>query len=728
MSPEQARGENVDSRTDVWSFGCLVFELLAGRSPFLRGSFTDTLAAIVRDAPDWSLLPEGTPRSLRTLLTHCLAKDPRKRLRHIGDALLRLDELDQPNEERAERNPAASSRSPRVWIAATGLLALAVAFLLLRNDGATEALPEATWTDLRLAGLEATTNRWGTPPMAISPDGRTVVFVFHEPDREPVLAVRSLEDRGGHRVLPGTENADGPFFSHDGSWVGFYTEDALFKVPLSGSSAAAAVHRFEVPTPLLGATWTPDDTIVFGVVQKGLVEVPVDGGPATALTVPDFDAGEVNHGFPFVLPGGRHLLFAVAAGMGAGLGRPALLSRDSGEWHLLLDEGRFGTQPHYLPSGQLVYALGAQLFAAPFDLDRMEVTREPRPVLEEIHADMGSGVSHFALSPDGSLAFIPKVNSRLVWVDREGGVTPIVDVAAYYLHPRVSPDGSKVTLLALNGDVWVVDVERKNMERLTFGGDYSAPLWSNDGEYVTYARNRPDGSEIAMRRADGSGEPVVLMRDRYGDWPMSWSADGKELAYERRVEGGNQDIYASRPDEPESTRALVSSPFGDESPRFSPDGRWLAYVSNHTGAYEVYITTWPALDRRWQVSSGGGVEPAWSKGGQELIYRDDWRVLAVPVAEQGGELELGRAEILFEGHYNRSDYGHAHYDVTPDGQRFVMVEEDREAFELLRLVIDWDGDPLSLDSRAIMGRMEPARLLVHPPGGPRCSTCCTSTR
>jgi serine/threonine-protein kinase len=699
MSPEQARGAVVDQRTDNWAFGCLVFEMLAGRRPFDGSSVTDILAAVVRDEPDWNALPPETPAGIRRLLRHCLAKDPRNRLRNVGDAGLAVaDAALEPQSVAAARSGDDSRPAGRalVWTLAFVCIAAIVTAVVAVTSRPGSISEKSTWVDLQLADMEGATNRWGTPPVALSPDGRTVAYEIHQSDVETRLAIRSL-DSHELRVLPGTEGGDGPFFSPDGQWLGFFADNELRKVPLSGQGAVQSLHRFDHSVSILGAAWTPRQSIVFGIERVGLLEVPAAGGKAVSLTVPDVNRGEMHHGFPFVLPNGDDLLFTVGAGIGATVSRPALLSRDTGEWSTLLPDGQYGNQPRYLSSGHLVYASGDRILAAPFDLDQQRLTSSPVVVADNVHVDLGSGVTYFDLSASGALLYLPVVPNRLVWVDRQGTVAPILDVAGDYLHPRLSPDGTKIVLLSRKGadtDIWVVDVERQSRERLTRGGDHSAPLWTVDGEEVVFAQIRSNSTGIVLRRADGSGEPSIVLEDGNDNWPMTWSPDGRILAFERRTQGGARDLWASIPGQDEPPRMLLGTTSSEESPRISPDGRWLAYVSNHTGDYEVYVASFPALDRQWQISSGGGTEPVWDPRGHELYYRVGRQVLTASVTAEGGVLRVGRPKLLFEGFYNLSRLGHAHYDVAPDGQRFVMVEEDPQAFESLRLILHWDRDLL----------------------------------
>jgi len=697
MSPEQARGEALDQRTDIWAFGCLLFEMLSGRPPFAGNSTTDLLAAVIRDDPDWDSLPRDLPPGIHRLLRHCLAKNPRQRLRHMGDAGLLLTDVEI---DREPHGPAVqtkeASRLSRVlpWIlSAISLAALVTTVAVLNRPLLPDSGP-VTRVDLHLEGLEGTTNRWGTPPFALSPDGRTVVYERQGQDGKKMLGVRSL-DNYGLRILPGTEGGSGPFFSPDGQWVGFFAGHELRKIQISGLGSIQTLHRFATPVTTLGATWTPDQSIIFGIERVGLLEIPAAGGEPVSLTVPDPERTEMHHGFPALLPGGRRLLFSIASGIGGSGVRPAIYSRDTGQWHAVLPAGAFGGQPHYLPSGHLVYTDGERIMAAPLDLATGRLARAPVVVVDGVHLDQGSAVLHFALAPSGTLLYLPVVRNRLVWVDRLGEETPILDVAGDYLHPRISPDGRKIALLSRRGfdnDIWIVDIKRRSLERLTRDGDHSAPLWTMDSLSVAIAQVQKGSKNIVIRRADGTGAITTVLDNGSENWPGSWSPDGRTLAFESRERGGTIGIWTIAARGTDPPQPLTETAASDESPRISPDGRWLAYVSDQTGRREVFVAPYPSLDRRWQISIGGGSEPVWGPETTELFYRSGWRVMSVPLAMSGGILDPGQPGLLFEGSYNRSQLGHAHYDVSPDGRRFVMVAEDREAFQSLRVVLGWDKE------------------------------------
>ncbi len=277
------------------------------------------------------------------------------------------------------------------------------------------------------------------------------------------------------------------------------------------------------------------------------------------------------------------------------------------------------------------------------------------------------------------------------------------------MHPRISPDGDRVALLSRRGadtDVWVVDVRRGSSERLTDGGDHAAPLWTPHGEEVTFTafgtvRASPSAATVTQervvaRRADGSGEPRVLLEEGRASTPMSWTPNGRTLLYDRRTDEGDVDVWSVTPGGDDPPAALIASPFNDESARISPDGNWVAYVSDKSGRSEVYVAAYPALDRRSQISRAGGSEPVWGPQGKEIFYRSGWDVLTVPLERGGFGLRAGRPLKLFDGFFNRANLGHAHFDVAPDGERFVMVQEDPAAFERLQLVLHWDRELTAL--------------------------------
>jgi Tol biopolymer transport system component len=716
MSPEQARGEVVDRRADIWAFGCLLFEMLAGRPPFAGKSITDLLAAVVRDEPAWDALPADSPPAMRRLLRRCLAKDPRRRLRHIGDAVLELHDAGEESPATGAPSAGAAQRKTGLWV--LGLIAVAVLTLAIvgwQRQSRTAA-SRTTRVDLRLEGLQQGVNYWGVCPIALSPDGRTVAFVV-EGANGAGLGVRSL-DSYGTRLLPATQGATGPFFSPDGRSIGFFAGNELRTVPVSGAGTARTVHRLEDSASTLGATWTPDDTIVFAVEGRGLLEIPATGGEAVSLTTLDPERGESQHGSPFALPDGRHLLFTIAGGNREwkSVAGPALLSRDTGRSQMLVSSDA-AEQPHYVKSGHLVYGEYGRVYAAPLDLAQGKVTGAPVIVADGVHVDLGSGVFYYSVASDGTLLYLPVVENKLVWVDRDGTVEPILEASGDYLHPRISPGGDRIALLSRKGadtDVWVVDVRRGSSERLTQGGDHASPLWVPQGEEVTFTEFGPGRAgpsaatvtleRIVARRADGSGEPRVLLEDDHASTPMSWTPDGSTLLYDRRTDTGELEVWSVSPGGDDPPAALIASPFNEESARISPDGRWVAYVSDKTGRAEVYVATYPALDRRRQVSSAGGSEPVWGPQSEEIFYRSGWKVFSVPLERGGSGLRTGRPVKLFDGFFNRANLGHAHFDVAPDGKRFVMVQENPAAFDRLQLVFGWDRELTALAGDSRPGR------------------------
>jgi serine/threonine protein kinase/dipeptidyl aminopeptidase/acylaminoacyl peptidase len=693
MSPEQARGRTVDKRTDIWALGAVMFELFAGMRAFPGKSVADVLAAVIRAEPDWTKLPSNLPESARRALNRCLVKDPDNRLRDAGDVRLELTEaLARPDSNSSAGVPeTGTSLTAMVWI----LLGVAI---ITASLAAWSWFGEEPTTQDRVTRLEmvlpqlATTSRtYSSPPFAISRNGRIVAFISPEEGKQSRIFVRRL-DQSGIRSLTGTEDAQGLFFSPDGMWLGFFTATELLKVPVAGGpvQSITATSRGSIP---LGAFWTEANEIIYGVAGQGLLRVPASGGKSTSLTKPDVSRGEVHHSHPFMLPGGKKLLFTVSSDLTLGESRIALLSIESGKWELLLAPERLGAQPRFSRSGHVIFALTGRIFAVPFSLADNRTTGATVVVQDGVHADTNSSISQFDLSLSGTLIYRNKMKRALIWVDRSGQVTQVIDEYASYRHPRISPDGARIAIgddQGKNRDIWVVDIERRSRERLTTGGNNVAPIWSPDGRRIVLAVGRQGATAVIATRADGSGQSETLLSAQNENWPMSWSADGRLLALDRRTDDHGKDIWTLTLGDGSPAEPLIATEFNEEGPKFSPDGTMLAYVSDRTGRREIYVATYPSLERKWQVSGEGGVEPVWSPDGRELFYRNKNYVLSVPLS-RGPNPDFGIANLLFEGKFDRSLIGHAHFDVTPDGKRFVMVQGIEDS-QVMNLVTGWSSE------------------------------------
>jgi Tol biopolymer transport system component len=699
MSPEQVRGKPLDRRTDIWSFGCMLYEALTGGAPFEADTISDTLAAVLKEDPDWRALP-AAPLGLQRLVRRCLKKDPRERLHDIGDARLDLEEALTESAALTVPLPGRGSwRISRRHAALAGLLAAATIAAIAAAWGAgRHTRPEAPRRFVVPVPAGYVLERGPEPSFVLSPDGSRVVFVALQPGGGTQLFLRPL-NRFEATPIPNTQGASAPFFSSDGRWVGFHASGALHRVSTEGGPPLKIAD-----TPAVwSAAWGADDHIVFATAigSNGLRRVSADGGTPEELTLPKAEEGELQHAFPQLLPGGERVLFSILTKEGW---QPAVLSLKTREWQALRRVTPGHTPAHFAASGHLMYAqANGGLVAVPFSPARGELTGSAIPLLERI--DMRQGGSPFAISPAGTLAYLPARTElprrALVMVDREGRATPLPAPRGPYLHPRLSRDGSRLVVgieSETGGDIWIHDIERGTRTRLTSGGLNGFPLWGPGGSQITFQATASPGrfSLFALPAHGGIPEPLLgdPPREESGALagamasllpgtmprpgtasphvPMSWSPDGEFLAFDERKSGAQRDVWVlTRGGDP---APFVLTAFDEWSPTFSPDGHWLAYVSNETGRHEVYVQPYPGPGAKWPISTDGGTEPVWSPDGGSLFYRRGEQVVMVPV-QTTPEFSAGVARVLFEGPFEVLD-GARNYDVAPDGQRFVMIRRD----------------------------------------------------
>ena len=685
MSPEQARGLPVDRRADLWAFGCMLFEMLTGRRAFDGQTVTDVLAAVVTREPDWSALPKDTPASVRRLLRRCLEKDPRRRIRDAGDAALMLDD----SENRLEADLAADipARRPPVWRAALpwGLAIAAAAGLagtwMLRSPTPGAAASGMVHLSARLPAthrLHIESNLDEHNILAISPDGSTIVFDAGESGDAPQLFLRRLAD-GVTVPIPGTENATNPFFSPNGLWVGFFARGKLKKVALAGGQP---IELCDVGLPRGGA-WGPDGTIVFApTTTSGLLRISAEGGTPVELTVPDSQANERTHRWPAFLPGGREVLFTVGTADKPGSyedSRIDAVSLDDGTRRTLLS-GASIARP--LPSGDLLLGRLEQILRLELEPGAVPNARNAVPVLDGVAGIPTSGVVFFDVAANGTLVYVdadPLAHEfDLGWIGRDGSIEPLPLPARQYHVPAVSPDGSRIAVgigFARGGasDVWIHDVPRGTFSRLTLDGRSTAPVWSPDGRRVAFGTVHPDGGDaIAWKAIDGSGDIDYLARfeDSIARQPVGFSPDGRFLLFQEDGGVGRSvdQLVLSVADG--TIRPLAQTDAIEMHPAVSPDGRWLAYVSDETGTPGIFAQAFPGPGGRWQISESGYV-PRWSRDGRELYFEDEGKMYVVPV-QTGPSFTFGTPRELFEMRtFNLSDTL-SNYDVAPDG-RFVAI-------------------------------------------------------
>ena len=660
MSPEQARGKVVDRRADIWAFGVVVYEMLAGRRPFDGEDVSTTVAAVIQSEPRW----DGIPHSMLRLLKRCLTKDPRRRLRDIGDVWELLDVA-------AESVPR-SRAGMAGWIAAAVAAIVAAAALWSQWRGVDRPaerplvqLEVDLGSDVSLAPLNAPT----PSSLAISPDATRLAYAASVAGGAQQLYVRRF-DQLMATALAGTDGAVNPFFSADGRWVAFHDRTRLKKIPVEGG----AVQPLMELTIFAGMDWTDDQLIVGSGLDQGLLQSSASGGARTSIL--NLGRDERFFASPQLLPGGKDVLITV-------YGTPPSLDRAFIDVVSLTDRtrktvARGGTAARYLSSGHLVYTNRSTMFAVPFDLASRETRGTAVPVLNDIGYDQASGFPQFSISRDGTLVYRRVTENtrgagRLAWIDVTGKPQPLPTKPLQYAGtPRLSPDGKKLSAVVRDGasqDVWVYDIERDAMTRLTFGSEtFASTIWSRDGRYVVFGSI---GNGLYWARADGGGEPRLLVPGKAITFPFSFSPDGKRLAY-YDVSGTPQiwTVPVEPGDEPKAgtPERYLTSQFSETVPMFSPDGRWMAYESNESGRPEIYVRAFPAGSSKWQLSNNGGTWPIWSPNGRELLYRSGDQLVSVPYTAAGNSFVSEKPKIWL------TTLGNAiSFDLSPDGKRVLVV-------------------------------------------------------
>jgi eukaryotic-like serine/threonine-protein kinase len=680
MSPEQSRGHAVDKRTDVWAFGCVLYEMLTGRSAFAGATISDTLAAVLKQEPDWQALPADTPPGVRSLLRRCLKKDPVDRLHDIADARIEIQEgIAEPATAPTGPPRRAAARWTRMipWVVAAG--AVAMALMVAERDTRHTASPAGAVTRLDLdlpAGVELVTVY--PPAMVLSPDGTRVAFVgVFRGLRQ--LYTRRL-DQFETVAIKGTENANAVFMSPDGSALGFITADlSLKRVSLADSLVTTIEHGAEFSA---GAAWGADGRITF-VRAGALWQVPASGGPAKQLTTLDSGKQELLHAWPTVIEQGRIVLFASITGSSRGASHIEAISLPDGQRRVIVESGTF---PLYAPSGHLVFFRDGALLGAPFDADRLEVTGPVVRVLENLAVGATMDAPLAALSDAGSLTYAPgdAGTTRLVWVFRQGGEQPITETPRRYQYPRLAPDGRRAAVVAA-GDLWIQDLARTTLTRLTseqtVGNAF--PVWTPDGSRVLFRTL----TGMSWTAADGSGHPRAIAGSLSGDLPCSISRDGDTLAFMRQNSQNSRDIYVLSLSGRTPPRPVVSTFAFEGGPQFSPDGHWMAYASDESGQMQVYVRPFPGPDKRWPVSTQGGTQPLWNRNGKEIFYRIGNKMMVVDLSGTT-TLTLSQPRQLFDQRYVFQNVSLANYDVSLDGERFLMVKDEAGSGRL-NVVLNW---------------------------------------
>jgi serine/threonine-protein kinase len=734
MSPEQARGKPVDKRADIWAFGCTCFEMLSGTRPFAGTTSTEVMAAIIKEEPDWDGLPFETAAPVLRLLRRCLVKDPSDRLHDIADARIEIEEaLSEPTPQEV----GLTVRQPTGWRRTTqwgagmvvGAVVAGLAFWTLKGEIFRVSRPvshvvinvepgQHLWGGHKTEGMAFAYQRPTRTSVALSPDGSYLVYAattddargFEEYSQRGQLFLRHL-DQPRARPIPGTGRGGMPFVSPDGKWIGFCSHlaeggYAIKMIAATGGEPKTILENVRLP---YGASWRDGGSIIYSDrTSGGLSQASATRGSAPEqVTTVNGERGETSHRVPHVLPGGKAVLFTVFKGASWDRTEIALHAFDSGQHTVLLEHG---ADARYVPTGHLVFVRRGVLMAVKFDLKKLKVTGEPVRVLEDVmQAVFSSGIGHnsgagqYSISGSGSLAYVtggehPELNRSLLSVGMDGQSRVLAIAPGEYRYLRQSPDGRRLVFTKGRSgemDIWVYDLHNQTERRLTFEGGDRAPVWSPDGTRIAFSSNRHSPViNLFWMNVDGSELERLTTSDR-SERPSSWSVNGV-LAFVQLSVAGREDIWVLPLDEGRDPRPFVATPLRESWPAFSPDGKWLAYASNETDRWEIYVRPYPGPGAPRRVSIDGGRAPVWSRDGREIFYRAPdagggygRRMMVVDVTADH-TFAAGKPRQLFEVESCNTEFVRS-FDVTPSGE-FVMVtpgDQQPQPVTEINLILNW---------------------------------------
>jgi serine/threonine protein kinase len=685
MSPEQVEGREADPRSDIFALGAVLYEMATGKRAFEGKSTISVASAILEKDPEpISKIQPMSPPALEHVVKTCLAKEPEERWQSAADVGRELRWISESGSQAGIPAPLSNYRKKRdraIWIAIGVALALVAAYAGWQVGRRGRGQTPVHLTVALPAGRVLPNN--STHPVAVSPDGSTIVYSAYNEDRKLQLYLRKL-DSFESTPIAGTEDGSAPFFSPDGEWLGFVTgDDKLKKVsPRGGSSLVSdAANR-------IGGSWGEDDTIYFvKSFNSGIYAIPGGGGQLRQITQTGTKSDDRAHLWPNVLPGGKGLIFTVWTGRSFNEARIEGLSFKTGKRKVLLVGG---SDAHYLSNGYLAYGHNGTLFVVGFDPERLEVKGAPVPVIQGVMSGASNGDAVFAVSQNGTLVFQPgsltSFQHNLLWMDRSGKAANITEEVKPYAFPAISPDGKRIalTLQGSSFDVWAYDLARDTITKVTFGGDDYRPRWSPDGKMLAYDSSKSGHQQVYVKHDIGQGSEEVVTDGSENKELYDWTADGREVIFGRQNKDAGWDIYAAPIQGDHKPRPLVETPFNQTEARVSPDGKWLAYVSDESGQNEVFVQAMNDPGTRAQISRDTGSSPCWARSGNELLYLSKDRLMSVKFS-LGGALNPGKPVVLFE---DKRDWNG--YDLARDGRLLVAREAEKKGMGTqINVVLHW---------------------------------------